>query len=141
MSLPRAENALKNLIAWLDGNGYITDPQGFAIEHSPEQDAANANDPRAFCFVTPGEGIIYCTQNLENLPDRALVGILLHEIGHIHLGAFDGDEAEVDVDEWATKIEEAGYHYEDIVYQRDGHAVLANNIEVVYDKFAFEILR
>lgn len=142
-SLTRAAFALKNLVAWLIDNGHLTEknPEAYALEHDPEQDIRNAADPRAFCYVTPGEvGIIYCARALGNLPDRALVGILLHELGHIELGAFNGDESEVDVDEWGTGIG-VGYQYADVVYYRSlGDTVVAENIEVVSPEFAAQIM-
>lgn len=142
-SLTRAAFALKNLVAWLIDNGHLTEknPEAYALEHAPEQDIRNAADPRAFCYVTPGEvGIIYCAQALNNLPDTALVGILLHELGHIELGAFNGDESEVDVDEWATALD-VGYQYGTVAYWNSYAAsVEAKNIEVVSPEFAATIM-
>ena len=61
---------------------------------------------------------IYCTQAIEMLPPDARMGILLHEIGHIHLTAFHGDASEVDVDEWILlNVREAKYTYADVRYR------------------------
>lgn len=141
--MSRAAFALKNLVAWLIENGHLTEKntEAYALEHSPEQDVRNAADPRAFCYVTPNEvGIIYCARALDNLPDRALVGILLHELGHIELGAFNGDESEVDVDEWGTALG-VGYEYGNATYDNPyAQTVTAKNIEVVSPEFAAMIM-
>lgn len=142
-AVARASYALKNLVAWLIENGHLTEknPDAYALEIDPEQDIRNAADPRAFCYVTPGEvGIIHCARALNNLSDHALVGILLHELGHIELGAFNGDESEVDVDEWATALD-VGYQYDTVTYWNSyATAVAAKNIEVVSPEFAAQIM-
>lgn len=141
MKLDRTEFALEKLLNFLEANGLITDRQGFAIEHNEEQDALNAADPRAFCYTQPGTGIISCTKQIEFLPDRALLGILLHEIGHIELGAFNGDQSEIDVDEWCVNTE-TGYQYvPEVKYLLNNSTpVIATNIEVIDAKLALEIL-
>lgn len=141
MTLVRTEFALEKLLNFLERNGLITDREGFAIEHEPEQDSLNAADPRAFCYTQPGTGVISCTQQVEFLPDRALLGILLHEIGHIELGAFEGDESEIDVDEWCVNTE-LGYQYvPEVKYLLNNTTpVIATNIEVIDADLAVKIL-
>jgi hypothetical protein len=113
------------------------------LKHSVEQDDYNKKDPRAFCHVARGENYIYCTQAIENVPVHVRLGLLLHEIAHIHLDAFDGDESEVPVDEFcAYKIPESGYRYLDqFVYFSpwDKAPIQAKNLEAVSGDFVYRI--
>jgi len=90
--------------------------------HDPGHDAVNRRDPRAFCYVDADcPTAIRCASALEALHPPARIGVLLHEIGHIVLDAFDGDEAEIDVDSWCLDfVPEAGYTYMDTSYWRPG---------------------
>jgi hypothetical protein len=78
----------------------------------------NAKDPRAFCFVEKEfPNVIHCAEAIEGLPPEARVGVIYHEVGHILLNAFHGDESEVDVDEWCVNfIPTANYTYLDTPY-------------------------
>lgn len=108
------------------------------LQHSEEQDERNRKDPRAFCFVTEKSPTIYATLALDNLDSQTRVGVLLHEIGHLWLGAFGDAQVEVDVDEFcAMKVPESKYHYASCSYLSpwSGHAVLAQNIERVSPEF------
>lgn len=88
------------------------------IEHDKEHDKENELDPRAFCFVEKDNPtVIHCAKAIEDLPKAACVGVLYHELGHILLKAFHGDESEVDVDEWCVNfLPMANYTYLDTPY-------------------------
>lgn len=88
------------------------------IRHDRDHDKENRQDPRAFCFVEKDNPtVIHCANAIEDLPEEARVGVLYHEIGHIFLNAFHGDESEVDVDEWCVNfLPMSGYTYKDTCY-------------------------
>ncbi len=110
-----------------------------SLEIDPEQDEKNKKDPRAFCYVTPGVLTIFTTLALPALPPEAMMGVMLHEIAHLHLNAFKGDESEVDVDAFCTcEISESGYHYANVEYLSPFHnhtKVIATNLEKVSPMF------
>lgn len=87
-----------------------------SLVHSKAQDHRNSYDPRAFCAAQQGSGKILTAQALEAVTDECRYGILLHELGHIHLNAF-GMFAEIEVDEWCVEsVPEAGYRYKNTEY-------------------------
>ncbi len=101
------------------------------LVHDPEHDKENADDPRAFCYVTEKDFRIFCTKYIEKLPVASRLGILLHEIGHLYTDAFGPDEVEVDVDEWCMEFApELKYTYQDVVYIRNKNEVAeAKNLQ------------
>ena len=112
-----------------------------ALIHDSAHDQENLRDPRAFCYVDPEyPGEIRCAAALESLRREARIGVLFHEIGHIVLNAFHGDESEVDVDHWCrTFVPESAYTYMDTAYWRDGKGrrpVTAKALEHVSLRFA-----
>jgi hypothetical protein len=108
------------------------------MKHDESQDALNQTDPRAFCHVFQDRMIVYSTLALERLPADARTGVLLHEIAHLHLNAFNGADSEVDVDEWCMfDVPESNYHYRDCFYVSPwtGAGVTARNLEHVKNDF------
>ena len=108
-----------------------------------EQDDRNKKDPRSFCYVTSGTLVIYASLALADLPQVNRFGVMLHEIGHLHLRAFNGDESEVDVDEWCTfKVPESGYVYTDAEYlcPWTKSFVIAKNLETVRYGFVSQVM-
>lgn len=123
MIMKRAEKDFLALLHYL--NVECRMKLSVVLQHDPEYDLVNTQDPRAFCYVERDDPtVIHCTKNLEYLDKNSRLGVLMHELGHIVLDAFHGDESEVDVDSWCLEfIPEAGYHYRDTKYQkptRDG---------------------
>lgn len=87
-------------------------PLPVAVEWSEEEDQRNIRDPRGFCHTERGKNVIYCSRALEDVDREVRLGILFHEIGHIFLQAFQGEESEVDVDTWVMGMVPRGsYHY------------------------------
>jgi hypothetical protein len=141
---------LKNLVEYLiQHNDLSLDFRELEIVYDPDQDALNEKDPRAFCYVVQDDWKIYCTRNLEALPPEARMGILLHEIGHLHLDAFgaeegnDNDEFEADVDAWILgNVPEASYTYEDVEYYAlIGNLRGAKNLQCVSTQFLRRVER
>lgn len=115
--------------------------RNITLKHDPAQDKRNESDPRAFCYAKPDDLGIYCAQALGYLPVAFLYGVLLHEIGHIHLKAFNGEGSEVDVDLWcATDVKNSGYDYDNCYYidQKEGTR-FAESLERVSDKFVHRV--
>lgn len=113
-------------------------PAGLQLKWDSEYDITNKNDPRAFCYVREGDNTIYCSAAIEALLPEVRVGILIHEVFHMILDAFDGADAEVDVDAGVMEyFPEAGYKYDDTVYLSPWthEMVSANEIEHVSAKF------
>lgn len=144
MKLPKSEKDLKALLEYLVlehslGRELLT----IKIKHSPEQDHDNELDPRSLCHVMRYDQRIFCSESLEHVPAHVRLGLLLHEITHIHLEAFDGDESEILVDEFcAYKIPESGYKYLDLftywspLLEKE---VTAKNLEAVSGDFVYRI--
>lgn len=108
------------------------------LKHSSRQDLVNETDPRVFCSVEPNKVFIFCSEALEWVAPRVRVGILMHEIGHIYIDAFRGDECEVDVDAWVLEnFPEAEYGYANHRYynQELDQDVIAVNVEHVSPQF------
>jgi hypothetical protein len=111
------------------------------LKHDEAHDKENEKDPRAFCFVEKeNPTVIHCSKAIEDLQIEARFGVIYHEIGHIVLNAFHGDESEVDVDEWCVNfLPEAEYTYKDTPYitpYRGGvKLVLAKSLQNVSLKF------
>ena len=123
---------------------YLVQEHGLALRFrrlrlvlSPEQNRRNKLDPRTFCYCSRGDFCIFSAAMLDRLPLTACVGILLHEIGHLHLKAFGGPESEVDVDDWClNSVPESGYYYGDCSYKNfSGDFRTAKNIEHVSPEF------
>lgn len=139
MRLPKTDADLRLLSEYLvlekEMPGFVS---ALKIEHDPKQDEQNQKDPRAFCYVRPDNlGTIYCAANLEQVLPEVRMGILIHEIGHIVLDAFNGEESEVDVDAWIeSEIPEAGYTYENTGYTRfEGGWAMGKNVQRVLPEF------
>ena len=89
------------------------------IQHNVECDRAVHRNPRSFAFTIKGSKLIHVSKELEWAGPEARIGVLLHEILHIWLPAFD-DDAEIEVDEFATAdLKKLGYHYADLEYFSD----------------------
>jgi len=139
MQLLFSEQDLDDLISFLIDQ-YELEKKFTRLElvHDPQCDVSNRENPRAFCFVeSSGPLIIHASQCLEDLSQHVRIGILLHEIGHLHLAAFGSDESEVDVDEWCSSIKEAGYKYQDCRYFSSllNGFITAKNLEFVEPSF------
>jgi hypothetical protein len=144
MKLPKSEKDLQGLLDYLvTEHSLKREILNYRIKHSPEQDHDNELDPRAFCHVMKGDKNIYCSQSLEHVPVYIRLGLLLHELGHMYLGALDGDESEVKVDDWCMfKIPESGYKYLDqFIYWSPilKTTVTANHLEAVSGDFVYRI--
>lgn len=104
-----------------------------SVFHSDIADQHNAENPRQFCFVEDGKCGIFASAAIECIPSSNVVGVLLHEIGHIAVGPLDNvDEEEVLVDAWCGKIP-VGYGYAtELAYtDHEGRRVVAHNIQQV----------
>jgi hypothetical protein len=69
---------------------------------------------RSFCFTMPRQTKIFTAPEIENIPDRYMAGILLHELGHIFLQRFsmrNREQDEVAVDQFCLYFN-VGYAYE-----------------------------
>jgi hypothetical protein len=139
---------LKLLKKWLDENHsryFWQRPwSGVKLSESRLANTQNKKDPRAFCYVIVGQKKIHHCKALALLPDQFIVGILLHEIGHILQVEDDPevDDPEVDCDELIlSRFPEAGYHYADARYTHDREKRVARNIECVSEKFLKELTR
>lgn len=139
--IPKANKSLKMLTKYLVDDREM--PPGLLkvkAVHSHLLDYDHLNDPRAFCAVEEGiTNAIFCTDAIEKVPENVRVGLLLHEIGHLLLDAFDheipGGE-EVEVDAWILKnVPEAGYRYVDYPHVWRGKERTALNVQTVSDAF------
>ena len=138
--LERANQDLRNLVAYLQEENTVSTGLDFRLAHDKHLDKDNLQDPRAFCAVAPKDTIISCTQYIERLPQDARIGVLLHEIAHIQEQAFAGDECEVDADVWILEnVPEANYHYGNVRFIRNSEAVTAENLQMVSAEFARKI--
>ena len=142
MKLPRATEYLEALRIYLKRSG-VKLPKGLRVKHDPACDRSNARSARAFAFVEDGSPVIHCSEAIECLLGRAVAGVLLHEIGHVVVGA-NHDDPEVATDEWiAYTVPEAGYHYRAIRYvmpgQKKAHGPfwrrIAKSLECVSPQF------
>jgi len=120
LRLRKAESDLHALLAYMIAEHGAPEDRllDVTILHDAEHDKENARDPRAFCFVEKERpNFIHCAKAIEELTPEARVGVLYHEIGHILLNAFHGDESEVEVDEWClTFLPMSNYTYRDTAY-------------------------
>jgi hypothetical protein len=142
MILTKSSQDLDALLSYLAeteriGSGYC---DLIRIVHDPENDKNNQQDPRAFAFAISTSNVIHGSKALELICPRARLGILLHEIGHVVLNAFDGDVSEVDVDEWCMfQVAESGYRYHTLHYPSPWEAGVirkADNVQHVDLPFA-----
>ncbi len=133
---------LKPLLAYLEREGNISTWMKSQIRtiHSRKADANNAKSPRSFCFVIIGEHAIHCADAIKNLPDKFIVGILLHEIAHMIIEE-DGGDPELGVDEWVLEnVPDSGYEYKNVTYtDPDDRRRAAKNLECVSEEFLHEI--
>ncbi len=104
--------------------------------HSRKADAHHEDSARSFCFVILGERVIHYASAIKCLPDKFIVGILLHEIVHMIIEEKPGDP-ELGVDEWVIEnLPEAGYEYKSVRYiDFTGKARTAKDLECVSEKF------
>lgn len=140
--IPKAKRSLKALTKYLVDDREM--PQVFLrsirVNRSRPLDEDHKDDPRAFCAVEEDvPNIIFCTSAIEAVPENVRIGLLLHEIGHLLLDAFDheipGGE-EIEVDTWILKhIPEAGYTYVDCPHIWHGKERTALNVQTVSDAF------
>jgi len=108
------------------------------LRHDADLDKANRRNPRFLCAVHPHEWLIRCALAIERVNPEVRVGVLLHEIGHMVLPAFNGAKSEVEVDEFViSQVPEAGYYYGDHGYYSPQHEkdVIAKNVEHVSINF------
>lgn len=141
--LQRSQELLAALLFWLRSHGHIRSGEiDIRLMWTKAQDARNAHDPRSFCFTVPSDDVIRCTRALSALTEPIQLGIMLHEIGHIHLNEFSGPESEAKVDAWCAGIPEAKFVYlQTTQYVRpDGKSVVAKFIESVGVSFAEMLL-
>lgn len=116
--------------------------RGVRVTHNAYQDRRNREDPRAFCHVACGDKVIHCAAAIEQLDDREIVGLLLHEVGHIVLGCGRDPDDEVAVDEWVRNLApESGYTYLDVRYMSriGGPVRTAVNLESVSHAFVNQL--
>ncbi len=144
MQLPNTQHDLDGILIYLIAKrGLPPECQAITAKYSQEEDARNLQNPRGFCHTEQGKPEIFCSRALEDTDREVRVGILLHEIGHIMLNAFDGDESEVDVDEWVTQMTPKGaYRYfQDYTYQNSlyGEPVTAHSVQMVTRNFLKEL--
>jgi len=146
MKLPKAAEALVILVDYIvAAKGASTSTFAARVRHDVKCDAYNREKARAFCFTRAGSWTIHCSKNIERVSDEVLIGLLLHEMGHIAIQAFHSDKndtCEVDVDRWVAKnFPEAGYHYKNHSYRTArGKDLTAKSIEHVSKRFAKTIL-
>ncbi len=145
MTLVRANRDLRCLAEYLATRNIIIpfSLSSLYAVHDSRQDRANREDSRAFCYVeNSGAPVVHCTKAIEWLPTEARIGVLMHEIGHLVLKAFEDDDAEVDVDEWCvTNFPEAKYAYADVTYYtlnkwgQKGEVRVAKSLQTVSPAF------
>lgn len=135
---------LEGVLKYLLELGQISEKEANSIilEVNEDCDRNNQKDPRAFCRTMRGSPVIQTTRALTSLPDHFIVGILLHEVGHIATDSFDGDESEVDVDEWALGMIPS-YDYGECVYLSPWtqEKVEAYALECVAEEVVDQLLR
>ena len=115
--LPRATMYLTGLLRhlrrwrWASNEGRPTHlPKGIKVIHDPKCDRQNRASARAFCFVEDGSPVIHCAANIESLPCHVIVGLLLHEVGHMIVRS--RQDPEVGDDEFIVdNVPEAHYRY------------------------------
>jgi hypothetical protein len=139
MKLELLESDLKALKRYLLQN-HGMDCRGIRVTHDADCDRAVRKNPRAFAFTIKGSKLIHVSKELEWAGYEARLGVLLHEILHIWLPAFDKD-AEIRVDDFATtELKSLGYHYADLNYFSDWSGKIkkykAKAVEKVSTKFA-----
>jgi hypothetical protein len=105
-----------------------------SLIYSREADQNHLNNPRQFAMVESGKNAIYVSGAIEHVPPDVRMGLLIHELGHIH-GSLD----EVDADAWVLSVApEAGYHYEaEVTFKSPLYEepVTAKNIQCVSQQF------
>jgi len=148
MRLPQTEKDLDALLNYLALTNIVEPHFSAVVLHSIRQDRDHDKDPRAFCHFCENDNTIYCSSALEHVSPPVRMGILLHEVGHLYLNAFDDpdveDGEEVDVDDWAVHTPNAGYTYTDEWHTWRGKRVLARNVETVGPAFVetvYEVYR
>jgi hypothetical protein len=111
-------SALKDYILEHGGHSSVS---SIKLQWSDQAERDNINDPRVFCHTIDGSSSIYCSLNLCKLPTENIVGILIHEIGHIvRKQASDAGREEVECDLWVKhNYPEIGYEYEEAVIYED----------------------
>jgi hypothetical protein len=101
----KAEEALRKLIGKLGDDGIL--PPSFPAELAWDDEAEKMHGAsfRFFCWTEQRNHVIHCARDLEKLPYVFMLGVLLHEAGHIHLQAFGGNPDEVRVDVWCKEVD------------------------------------
>jgi hypothetical protein len=104
------------------------------LVRSKVADENHRKSPRLFAFVEEQKNAINVSSAMDALPPDIRMGLLLHELGHIH-GSMD----EVEADAWVLAIApESGYHYEaEITFKSPLYEdpVTAKNIQCVSQQF------
>lgn len=131
---------LEKLVKYLvNEHGMTPELLDLGLERSRTQDKHHDRSPRAFCHVEKDKWTIFCTGAMEEIPGTVRIGVLLHEIGHLVLDAFDSelpDGEEVEVDSWIVlMIPEAGYTYTECEHTWRGKIVDALNVQTVSEDF------
>ncbi len=139
MKLKLLEDDLAALKRYLYEKHDMAGLKHIRVHHNTECDRNVKRNPRSFGFTIKGSKIIHVSKELEWAGHQARLGVLLHEILHIWLPAFD-DDAEIRVDEFATtELKKLGYHYADIEYFSDWSGEIqkykAKAVELVSMKF------
>lgn len=136
--MSKAERDLDNLVEYLREEKGWEIPQ-YELHLSRRQTQDNEIDPRAFAHVVKGKpDSIFTCAAIEVIPRRFRVGILLHEIVHLHRNLLSTEENEVDVDAViVTEIPEAGYTYDNLRYEYRGRVRQATNLQRVTGGFPF----
>ena len=137
----RAAQLLSSLQFYLISKGIYVPKM--SLRHSKVLDEANKRSARSFCHIQCGSSVIHHAAALNRLPDTAIVGILLHEIGHAVLGCDIQPDDEVAVDEWIVKhVPQAKYEYSMVTYtSSSGRKRVADNLETVSDSFVQQVWR
>jgi len=83
------------------------------IEYTKHAEGNHLTNPRFFAYTEEVDGKIQNQINvcraIDNLPPDVRIGVLLHELGHIHAGL-----DEVDADNWVLSVcPESDYQYEE----------------------------
>lgn len=137
----RAEVWLQCLVKYLKQLRAVPSTFKATLRYDDYDITLHERDPRHFCSVKKGEKVIRCAGALNCLPSENIVGVLLHEIGHLHLQEFGGQESEVRVDAWATSVPASGFKYAHTVKyaEVDFEKRVVNNLESVDSDFVDDV--
>jgi len=118
-ALRRSDYFVRGLLACLSER--CEEAKGLSVELfiDPKTVARNRRSARAMACagVKRGVGRIGICQNIGQLPDTFLAGVLIHELTHITFGLLGGEDCEVDTDATVLVVApDAHYRYEDCAY-------------------------